>query len=156
MVFFMNYMIYGEVIESGILITGSFFIIEISYLWFLPTQGVFPVKSSKNITPRAKISLLNEYLFLSRHSNGIYRGVPKFIFYKMNYSVQYLAKPKSPIFQLFPNLIILAGLMSLWIIPLLTMYLKASIICIMMARALSSVRCLCNLIISCRSPCGQY
>lgn len=80
--------------------------------------------------PRAKESLLAEYIFLSRVYRGIKRGLPT-LYPSMMREFEWgihLENPKSPIFHLpyFRN--IFAGFRSLWTMLLEAKYLQPSAI----------------------------
>lgn len=82
--------------------------------------------------PIEKISLWGEYKFYLRDSMGIYKGVPTLNFDLISVSEK-MANPKSAIFHPFFPFKMLAGLISLWMIPFWNKYFNPSIICWVMS-----------------------
>lgn len=93
-------------------------ILFISYFSFFARQGVSPVSISKNMTPIAQISVLNEYSFLFKDYGAIYSGEPTLYLLGRNTSSALMPKPKSAILRALVCVRRrLAGFKSRWIRP---------------------------------------
>lgn len=105
-------------LTDGGKVTGTVSIFYANSFSLLACQGTYPNKISNALTPIAQISDLSEYLLFLRAYGLIYKGEPTLTFGNNGGELGVVAKPKSANFGTpFEATNILAGLISLWMIP---------------------------------------